>query len=449
MSISLTKNARVLLSQQLYNLLDVGANSYLPASRQSYLYAVLGKQIAWNDGTEVVPAASETQNELYDVYRNGMFAKQLSYDNASLVTRRINWTSGTVYNTYDDAVNLFVNDEIDYYVLNSKDQVFKCLSNNHGATSDYEPQLTLSSTSLEEPYLKTEDGYKWKYLYTLSAVQRQKFLDDDWMPVTYNKFVRAAAIPGSIDIVQITNTGNNYTNGSIQNIISVDGDGTGAILKANVADGHIVDIIIQDRGKNYSYVNLKIDDITDGIGSAATAEVVLSPSDGHGYDPVYELLAYNIMFNCDFEASEAGLFPTENDYRQVFVISNPKTYGTSSLLASKTSTLYTKIKVSPGVGIFNNDEIVYQGTTYSTSNFTAAVVAFDEVKNELYVNNVRGVINNNGTIKGLGSGFIRVVNATTPPTMQPYSGKVLYISDTLPVRRDPAQTERIRFILSF
>lgn len=449
MSISLTKNARILLSQQLYNLLDIGANSYLPPIRQSYMYVVLGKQNAWNDGTEVIPDASESESDLYDVYRNGMFAKQLSYDNASLVTRRINWTMGTVYSTYDQAVNLFVNDQVDYYVLNSKDQVFKCLSNNNGATSDYEPQLTLSSTSLEEPYLQTEDGYKWKYLYTLSAIQRQKFLDDDWMPVTYNKFVRASAIPGGIDIVEITNTGNNYTNGSTQSIIKVSGDGTGAVLKANVADGHVIDIIIQDRGKNYSYATLTFDDIVGGIGTNASADVILSPSDGHGYDPVHELLAYNIMFNCDFEASESGLFPTENDYRQVSAIHNPKTYGTSSLLASKTATLYTKIKVSPGVGVYTNDETVYQGSTFADATFTGSVIAFDEVKNELYLNNVRGSITNNSTIKGTLSGSIRVVNSTTPPTMQPYSGKVLYISDTLPVRRDPAQTERIRFILSF
>jgi hypothetical protein len=33
--------------------------------------------------------------------------------------------------------------------------------------------------------------------------------------------------------------------------------------------------------------------------------------------------------------------------------------------------------------------------------------------------------------------------------MQLYSGKILYISDKLPITRDPSQTERIRFILSF
>jgi hypothetical protein len=37
----------------------------------------------------------------------------------------------------------------------------------------------------------------------------------------------------------------------------------------------------------------------------------------------------------------------------------------------------------------------------------------------------------------------------TPPPLQLYSGKVLFVSDKVPVTRDPDQTDRIRFILSF
>jgi predicted GNAT family acetyltransferase len=64
------------------------------------------------------------------------------------------------------------------------------------------------------------------------------------MPVTYNKFVRAAAEPGSIDIITITNSGNNYTNGPTQNVITITGDGTGAVLKANVSNNKVQNIII-------------------------------------------------------------------------------------------------------------------------------------------------------------------------------------------------------------
>lgn len=451
MSISLTKNARILLAKQIYNLLDLSANSYLPDERKSYMYVVLGKQLPWNSGTEVVPEATESQDEIYKVYRNGMFAKQVSYDNASLVTRRINWQTGTTYSTYDSAVNLFLDDTMNYYVLNSKDQVFKCLSNNGDSASTDEPQLTISTTSLEEPFVETSDGYKWKYLYTLTSTQKQKFLDDDWMPVSYNKFVRAAAVAGSIDVIELDNAGTNYTDGTLQSIVTITGDGTGAVVKANVSSGHIQNFVIQNRGTGYSYADVSINDVTGGVGQNGSAHVVISPADGHGYDPVYELLSYNIMINAEFAGTEGGIFPAENDYRQVSLIHNP-TFLTSSgaeTTHGSTGNLYTKIKVSPGSGLFNNDEIVFQGTTYEQATYTGKIISFDEVSNYLYINDTRGTLEVNKSIKGYTSGEIRVVNSSTIPNVKLYSGKVLYISDTLPVRRDPSQTERVRFILSF
>lgn len=430
------------MAKQIYNLLDLSANSYLPDSRKSYIYAFIGKNIPWNSGTEVPEVPTYTDGIISQYFRQGSFAKQVSLENASLVVNRIDWTANTVYNTYESATN--------FYVLNTKDQVFKCLSNVAiGTASTSEPQLTLSTTSLEEPYVETGDGYKWKYLYTLTSTQKQKFLSDDWMPVTYNKFVRAAAIGGSIDIVNITNSGNNYTDGTVQSIITVDGDGSGAVLKANVSGGQIQDIIIQDRGQNYTYANIIIEDVTGGVGTSGAARVTIAPSYGHGYDPVYELRATTIMFNVEFDQSEGGNLPTDNEFREVVLLQNPKVASTGLNATDSSYTLYTKIKVSPGVGDFNNDEIVYQGATYAERTFSAEVISFDEVQNQLYLNNVRGTIQSNQAIKGFNTGSIRVVNSVTGPTLELYSGKILYISDQLPITRDPSQTERIRFILSF
>jgi hypothetical protein len=441
MSSIITENFKILLAKQVYNLLEVGANSYLPAPRKSYVYALMGKQLRWNSGTEVAGTPSDTITYLNDVYKTAIAAKRLSIENASLVAPRINWANSTIYNTYTSNTN--------FYVLTSKDQVFKCLSNNSGALSTSEPELSLSTTSLEEPFVQTEDGYKWKYMFTLTSIQKQKFLTEEWMPTVFNKFVRAAAEPGSIDIVHITNSGNNYTNGATQSIINISGDGTGAVLKANVSDGKVVNIIIQNRGTNYTYANLSFQDVAGGSGSDAVATVSISPVDGHGYDPVYELGASTILFNVDFEEDESGLIPTNNDFREITLVQNPYLRGTTTLATSNTYSLYTKVKVSPGVGDFSSDEVVYQGTDISTSTFTADVISFDEVENFLYLNNVKGTLGVNQSIKGISSGAIRVVNSVTNPSLELYSGKVLYISDKLPVTRDPSQTERIRFILSF
>lgn len=509
----LTKNFKVLLARQVYNLLDLAANSYLPTGRKSYMFAFIGKALPWNNGTEVPPTPSDADNAINENFRYGILAKRLSYADASLVVPRIDWEANTVYNTYLSNTN--------FYVLNSKDQVFKCLSNNAGANSTSQPELTLSTTSLEEPYLQTSDGYKWKYMYTLTSVQKQKFFSEEWMPVVTNKFVSAAAQPGSIDIVTITNSGNNYVSGSLQDIITVTGDGTGAVLKANVSalsipltgaanvsnttvvvtgnnslfsseitvgqiinfgsesklvvkidsatslnvnsvfsatqsnvsisktGGQVTDIIIQERGESYTYANLSFQDVTGGTGSGASATVSIAPHDGHGYDAVSELSANTIMFNVEFDRDENNTIPVDNDFRQVVLLHNPYNYGTTTLATSNNYTLYTKIAVSPGIGDFNNDEFVYQGDSLETSSFRGAVISFDDVGNELYLNNIRGTVNINESLFGANSGAIRVVNSTTNPTLDLYSGKVLYINNRLPITRDATQKERIRFILSF
>ena len=67
----------------------------------------------------------------------------------------------------------------------------------------------------------------------------------------------------------------------------------------------------------------------------------------------------------------------------------------------------------------------------------------------LYVNNIRGNLNTNEPLKGQTSGSIRVAINKTDPSLELYSGKILYISDKTPVTRDPDQIDRIRFILKF
>lgn len=442
MSSTFTNNFNVLLAEKFRDMVDISANAYLPVSKQNYNYVVLGRQLPWNTGDENVPnPPGTTQDDLNNCFKHGIYAKLLKYENTSLVVRRNDWTANTVYNDYRSATN--------FYVVNSSLQVFKCLSNNNGAISTDEPELSLSSTSLEEPYLKTQDGYKWKYMYTISSQQKQRFMDADWMPVYSNQFVAASAVPGGIDIINVTNSGNNYTSGSLQDIITITGDGTGAVAKANVVAGHIADIVVQERGINYTNATITINDVVGGVGSGATANVSIAPIMGHGSDPVHELNANAIMFNIDFDGDEGGTFPTENDFREVFVVKNPYEYGTTSLATGNYYTLYTRIKTSPGLGDFNNDEKVFQGTTFAEATFTADVISFDDINNYLYLNNVQGTLQLNQAIKGYTSGAIRVATTSVDPTMKFYSGKVLYISDKLPVFRDPNQTDRIRFIISF
>jgi hypothetical protein len=445
MSSIITNNFSTLIAQQFVNLLDVGANSYLPLTRRGYVFVTVGKQTVWNV-SDTPPTPGQSTRDLIDFSDRSTVAKRIDLDNVSFVVPRYNWTSGTTYSRYGCTICPI---GTPFYVLNSKGQVFKCLDNNGNTASTDEPELFLSATSLEEPYFVTSDGYKWKYLYTLSSDQKQKFLNEQWMPVTFNRFVKAAAINRSIDIVRLTNSGNNYVDGPNQNIITIDGDGRNAILKANVVGGQVVDIVVQNRGQDYTKANLSFTDITGGVGTGAAAVVTLSPQNGHGYDPVEELYANTVLFNVDFEGSVGGLFPAENEFREVTLLYNPYLRGTQTLASSTVYETYSEVLVSPGVGDYNNDEIIIQGEDLETSTFSAEVISFDEGTNVISVNNLRGNFSPNSPIKGLTSGAIRIGINLTPPSLQLYSGKILFVSDKVPVTRDPDQTDRIRFILSF
>jgi hypothetical protein len=445
MSSIITTNFSTLLAQQFINLLDVSANSYLPFNRKSYVFASLGKQTVWGQ-SDTPSTPGQATRDLIAYHDRAIVAKRIALDNVSFVIPRYNWTSGTVYSRYGCTICPI---GTPFYVLNSKGQVFKCLDNKNNSQSTDEPELFLSSTSLEEPFFLTSDGYKWKYLYTLSSDQKQKFLNAQWMPVTYNRFVRASAENRSIDIVRITNSGNNYIDGGIQDIITIEGDGRNAVLKANVVDGQVVDVVIQNRGLDYTKANLYFTDVQGGIGSAANAVVTLSPQNGHGYDPVEELYANTVMFNVDFEGSESGLFPSENEFREVALLYNPYLYDTETLASGDFYKMYSQILVSSGVGDYNNDEIIIQGDSLETATFSAEVISYDEVTNILYVNNLNGTFSSNQPIKGLSSGSIRIGISRTPPTLELYSGKILFVSNKVPVTRDIDQTDRIRFILSF
>jgi len=445
MSSIITTNFSTIIAQQFINLLDVSANSYLPLNRRSYMFVTIGKQTPWNiSDTPTVPGQST--RDLIAYQDNAILAKRLSLDNVSFVVPRVNWQSGIVYSQYGCTVCPL---GTPYYVLNSKDQVFKCLDNNNSTQSTDEPQLVLSATSLEEPYFLTSDGYKWKYLYTMSSNQKQKFLNEQWMPVTFNRFVRAAAINRSIDIVRVTNSGNNYVDGATQGIITINGDGRNAVLRANVVNGQVQDIVIQDRGENYTKANLIFTDITGSFGSGAAASVVLSPQNGHGFDPVEELYANTVMFNVDFEEDEGGLFPAENEFREVTLLQNPYEINTTTLADEVVYKMYTQLQVSPGVGDYNNDEIIIQGENLETATFSADIISFNEDTNIAFINNLRGTFSPNQPVKGLTSGAIRVGINRTPPTLELYSGKTLFVANKVPVTRDPDQTDRIRFILSF
>ena len=158
----------------------------------------------------------------------------------SIVIPRRNWTTGTVYDYYRHDYGHYVTGstssvvtadsgatalyDATFYVLTDDNNVYKCLDNNGGVASTVKPTGTSNSILTTSP-----DGYKWKYMYSLSAAQQTNFLSTDFMAVATNSTVAAANTDGAIDIVKIKTAGSGGTDGTHTGI-SIKGDGSGELF---------------------------------------------------------------------------------------------------------------------------------------------------------------------------------------------------------------------------
>jgi hypothetical protein len=149
-----------------------------------------------------------------------LFAKSVELNDVSFMVPRVDWTYGTVYNRYDhESTALY---DTAFYVnvdSGSGYDVFKCLSNAGGIPSTSAPEL--AQTSASDDVYETSDGYQWKYMYSISNAEFDKFATADYVPIIDNANVVANAVHGSIDYIDVSYEGSNYdsyTNGAFQSV---------------------------------------------------------------------------------------------------------------------------------------------------------------------------------------------------------------------------------------
>jgi len=178
------------------------------------LYAVIGNQYPYaNEPTPVNPDDNE-QFLQYEAHREFIGGKKITTGDVSHVAPRYNWTSGTVYSMYRDTDEDMY--ERVYYVMTDQFNVYKCLFNNKGAASTVKP------TGFSTSAFTTSDGYTWKYMYTISLGDANKFLTSVHIPVktltasdgsteSDRQFaVQNAAVNGAIEVIETVNIGSGY-----------------------------------------------------------------------------------------------------------------------------------------------------------------------------------------------------------------------------------------------
>lgn len=421
------------------------------------LYFFLSKVDPWPNENDP-PAPQQTQKYIKQTFKNMFVAKRITSNDVSPVIERIDWTTGTIYDYYDDNVDMVAKDANGYlvkkfYVKNKYDQVFKCLWNGDGVTSTVEPYFepgTYSSTNI----FQGSDGYKWKFMYVIDSGLKIKFLDTQWMPVPIGANtptpLLTSAGAGSIDTINVVNGGTGYDPANASITVTVTGDGTGAsatIGTNEVANGVITDVIVTATGRNYTYANVAV---TSAVGSNVQLSICPSPIGGHGFDAKSELGCSHSMFSIEFNGTEGDVVPVDIDFHQLGIVINPTTIQYSPNPAN--GTIYkttTDFVLAPGFGVFQQDEVVYQGTSLATATFTGTVLSFNTATNVLRLINTVGTPITNASVYGNTSTTVRTLFGFSTPNFVLQSGYIYYIENRTGIQRSTDGIEQFKIVLGY
>lgn len=477
-------------------------------SNASSSYVFAARSTAWSDENNPPDTNLSELDSCLDLREEILFGKKISANNVAKVIRKIEWSSNTVYAQYDHRdANLYSKD---FYVVNSANNVYKCLSNNSGSPSTSEP-LYLGNTAVQ-----TGDGYLWKYMYSISSFGADKFATANLVPVEANTSVSSAAIDGSLDVIVIDNPGSNYTvynTGTIQDVVSntvfriensgsstnniytesaiyietgtgagsiseitnyisntsgkfvttantlnldttseyiisprvvVNGDGSGVIAYTTVdtSKGEISAISVQNPGSGYRYANVTIASNTVH-GSGAVATAIISPVNGHGFDPAIELGAEQLAITVDFTGTESNTIPLNLSFRQAGIIRNPTEFSSNTVYTDPT--FNHTISFTPtyvGGEIFTVGEDI-RGVT---SNALARVLFANTTVTLVYMDDTPS-LQNGETVIGQTSGVTASILDLSSRDINKYSGNILYYSNFSPLTRSETNSETIKLII--
>ena len=475
--------------------------SFSEAAKSTY-YLFIGKSSPFTNSTSggndnAPPTPKDDITTEFYKWDSMLAAKLISASDVSFVIPRRNWANNTTYDMYEHDVsasntttsgasNLF---DSTFYFMTSDYRVYKVLDNNNGvAYSGAEP-----TSEVTGPF--ELGGYTLQYMFKLTTSEVQKFLTSDFLPVTTDSSVGAAAVNGSIDTVRVT-AGSGYTDGTYY--AAIDGDGTnagganGGIVEIKVNGGAIVKqgstgSNVYAAGAGYTFGTVDLSTVFSntalttsaniGSGSGGAVEVMISPKGGHGDNAVSELGGHYVMMNVKLEQAEGDDLTVANDFREVGIVKDPFNFGTTTVSSASTrrQTFALKLAANPSA-TYEIDEKITQSTTGAVGR----VVESDSTNNILYYLQEQysnyGIASSGNTVAfsgahtvtGATSGGAAAVSTTSSqtitlsggstltftngyanPELSADSGHILYVENRRPISRASDQTEDIKIVVEF
>ena len=451
-------------------------------------YVFIGKTTPWENDREP-PVPRNDVEEMVEIHNQMLSLIRINDSDTFPLIRRKTWSQNVVYDYYRDDISYespaysgaITIKESNFYVINSRNDVFVCLDNNGNSLSVNEP---LNNSG--DPFM-TADGYQWLLVYSLNTVLNTSYSTDNYIPVVNTYDPRTS---GEINTVIIENKGSDYTDfpegvGSRVRAYycNVIGDGSGAVAKVHIDNTSVSKIEMVRRGVGYRHASLQfeVDKVykslydldnqinslnPEGAGDLKT-RVIISPLGGWRLNLPLQLLSTDVgvFTKLDYNIDD---FVTDIEFRQIGILQDPVITITEDL--GTLSAMFSARVIDSSDGEYLLGEEITQLNANGLAKGT--ITYFDKDDGVIYFyqdyeeHNEKGVLTPfSGTerVKGSVSGKFTNVDTTFSgkfesmtyidgyayPELIRYTGNILYLSNIRPVRRNTSRAEKLTIIFNY
>jgi len=253
---------------------------------------------------------------------------------------------------------------------------------------------------------------------------------------TAQSIIEQTAVPGSIEVVAVVSGGANYLSAPT---VVITGDGLGATAVATLnSNGAVGNITVTNVGSNYSWATVSF---ADQSGTGATARAIISPTTGHGFDAINELYADSVILATTINNDTIQGIKVKNGYRQYGVLKNIDNWGDDGKFQGTIGTAAYLATFSTTTNIVKNDYVLVN----ETDSYLVLYISGNDV---LLIPQNGGVLLTGSTGKQVSTNVAFTVTAVTNPSINSYTGDLLYVNNHTQIEHQDQQSLTLRTVIT-
>jgi hypothetical protein len=250
-------------------------------------------------------------------------------------------------------------------------------------------------------------------------------------------------VAGSINAIKLISGGYGYGVANIQIL----GDGTGATANAviDTATGRITKINITNPGSGYTFADVVI----NGNGKGARARAIMPPFGGHGKNAPDELFSRTLVFYSNVSTDLIQGLEVNNDYRQIGIIKNPRSFGSNTRYSAVIGTGCFLVQGAINTSYFPRDTDVTVIRTIDSVNYTRRYRVVTSTTSAVLLQSLDNDIPQTNDIfrNSLNQTFTSA--SVSNPTVDKYSGQLMFIDNKAGFTPSDEETVTLRTIIKF